>query len=376
MRVALVVPDLMPRSGGPARNVPALAEALGEQGIDVEVHAIGPTPAPRSPHVTYRPARGLSPHRLGRSPELMADLFASSAQLIHAHCLWMLPLGYASRAARSKRIPLIISPRGMLAPWSLRRSRLKKTLAARLVHPGAFRMAAAWHATSTQEAADIRALGHDQPVFIIPNGVDTEPDSHGAVAHYRERAPEMQHRRILLFYSRFHAKKRILELMADFASIAKRRSDWHLLVVGIPEQYSVPQLRAEAKRLGISDRTSVLDGLEAPKPYPVAELMALPTHDENFGQVVAEALAAGVPVITTSGTPWQGLDERGAGRCVGLERFAAELEALMGRSPAELKEMGDRGRQWARTTLDWRVIARQMADAYRRILEQGSERPR
>lgn len=375
MRVALVVPDLMPKSGGPARNVPALAEALGEQGIDVEVHAIGPTPPPRSPRVTYCAAQALPPYRLGRSPEMMANLFASSAQLIHAHCLWMLPLGYASRAARSKRVPLLISPRGMLAPWSLRRSRLKKALAARLVHPGAFRMAAGWHATSTQEAADIRSLGHDQPVFVIPNGVDTGAESDG-VAHYRERAPEMEGRRVLLFYSRFHAKKRILELMADFASIAKRRPDWHLLAVGIPEQYSVHQLRVEAKKLGISDRTSILDGLEAPKPYSVAEIMALPTHDENFGQVVAEALAAGVPVITTRGTPWQELDEREAGRCVELERFAAELDALMGRSPAELEQMGERGRQWARTNLDWRVIGGQMADAYRGILEQWPERPR
>jgi len=376
MRVALVVPDLMPRSGGPARNVPALAEALGDLGVDVEIHTIEPIPVPPGPHIAYRAARGLWPRRLGRSPELLTNLLASHADIIHAHCLWMLPLGYAARAARAKSVPLIISPRGMLAPWSLRRARLKKAVASCVVHPGAFQAAAAWHATSGQEASDIRARGHQQPVFVVPNGVEPEADPERAVSYYRDRVPEIQGRRVLLFYSRFHAKKRVLELMADFADIAKRRPGWHLLVVGIPEQYSVTQLRQEAERLGITERATVLDGLGAPKPYPVAELMVLPTHDENFGQVVAEALCAGRPVITTSGTPWQELNELRAGRCVSLPDFARELEAFMGQPVAELKEAGDRGRQWARETLDWRIIAAEMVDAYGQILRLWSERPK
>jgi len=376
MRVALVVPDLMAKSGGPARNVPALAEALGAGGIDVEVHTIGPTPVAREARVTYRAAQAQRPRRLGRSAELMANLRASSADVIHAHCLWMLPLGYAARAARERGVPLIISPRGMFAPWSLRRSRLRKALAARVVHPGAFRTAAGWHATSPQEARDIRALGYRQPVFVIPNGVETERGTDSARSYYRDRSPRIDGRRVLLFYSRFHAKKRVLELMAAFGEIAKRRREWYLLVVGIPEQYSVARLQAEAERLGISDRCGVLDGLQAPKPYAVAELLALPTHDENFGQVVAEALGAGLPVITTTGTPWQELNERGAGRCVDLADFPGELDALMGRSSEELRRAGERGREWARATLDWRTIGLQMAEAYSQILDRWPEESR
>jgi glycosyltransferase involved in cell wall biosynthesis len=370
MRAVLVVPDLMPKSGGPARNVPALAEALGGAGVDVEVHTIGATPSAREARVTYRAARGGMPSRLGRSPELMANLLASTADVIHAHCLWMLPLRYAARAAREQRVPLIISPRGMLAPWSLRHSRWKKALAARFIHPGAFQAAAAWHATSAQEAGDIRALGYGQPVFVIPNGVETESDPGPAVAYYRERASEISGRRVLLFYSRFHAKKRVRELMRDFAQISKRRGEWHLLVVGIPEQYSVAQLRSDAASLGIAGQTTVVDGLAAPKPYPVAELMALPTHDENFGQVVAEAMGAGVPVITTTNTPWAVLNERDAGRWVDLNGFTRELDDLMGRTTEELKEAGERGRQWVRTNLQWRTIGERMADAYGRTREQ------
>jgi glycosyltransferase involved in cell wall biosynthesis len=348
---------------------------LAGQGIDVEVHTIGAAPAAVSPRVVYRAAPGAVPRRLGRSPILRKSLLASSADLLHAHCLWMLPLRYAAAAARKKEVPLIISPRGMLAPWSLRRSRFKKALAARLVHPDAFRAAAAWHATSEQEADDIRALGHRQPIYVVPNGVRSDVDADGAVSYYRGQAPAIEGRRVLLFYSRFHEKKRVLELLADFAAIARARPEWHLLAVGIPEQYSLARLQAEARKLGLSERVTILDGLDAPKPYAVAELLALPTHDENFGQVVAEALCAGVPVITTTGTPWHAINALGAGRCVGLDEFRAELDALMAQPPSALREAGARGRSWARATLDWPAIGAQMATAYHEILGRWSVRP-
>ena len=82
-------------------------------------------------------------------------------------------------------------------------------------------MAAGWHATSIQEAADIRSLGHDQPVFVIPNGVDTGAESDGAVAHYRERAPEMEGRRVLLFDR--HGLKRVSPLRL---AVAKKITTW------------------------------------------------------------------------------------------------------------------------------------------------------
>src|SRR5262249_62006055 len=108
----------------------------------------------------------------------------------------------------------------------------------------------------------------------------------------------------------------------------------------------------------------------APKPYAVAELLALPTHDENFGQVVAEALRAGVPVITTRNAPWDILNERDAGRCVELAGFPEELDRLLGRTHGDLAAAGERGRQWARTALHWPSIGARMAEAYGQVLER------
>ena len=360
MRVALVTASLDPAQGGPSRNVPRLAEALRQAGVEAQVHA---------------PEAGTSglARRIGRSPELERRLLASGVNLIHAHGLWMMPLGYACRAAREGAVPLIISPRGMLAPWALRRSRWKKALAQRFLHPGAFERASGWHATSKKEADDIRRQGFRQPVCVAPNGIDPPTErSEDVRSTYERLAPEMAGRRVLLFYSRFHSKKRIAELIRDFALLAERRAAWHLLVVGIPGEYSVEQLRAHASACGVSGRVSIHDGRGLPPPYGVAELMALPTHDENFAQVVVESLVRGVPVLTTTGTPWEDLPVVGAGGWVDIERFTDELGQWMGKPTSELRIAGERGRSWALARFTWESVAAELVAFYRALIQAAA----
>jgi glycosyltransferase involved in cell wall biosynthesis len=374
----MVVPDLAPASGGPAQNVPRLAQALAGIGVQVELHwqrsSGDATAVSLAPAVAAREAAPARPRRLGRSPEMRRHLRESDADLIHAHCLWMLPLGYAAEAARARHLPLVISPRGMLAPWSLRRSPWKKRAARALLHRGAFDQAAGWHATSDQEAQDIRRLGTGAPVCTAPNGIEpSAPMEPAAREVYLERAPELRDRRVLLFYSRFHSKKRILELLRDFATLTATHPRWHLLAVGIPEEHSVERIRGEAARLGVSERVTVLDGRELPKPYGLAELYVLPSHDENFGRAVAEALAAGLPVVTTRGTPWSGVAAADAGAWVTLEDIPTALGGLMSRSPGALHAAGERGRDWVLAAFDWKSIAGAMATFYESLLRGGRQ---
>ena len=373
MRVALVTPDLRRASGGPAVSVIQLAEALAREGADVELHTAGEAPRPCAARLSILAAPSAWPRRLGRSPELRAGLLASTADVIHANGLWMLPLRHACQAAQRRSVPLVISPRGMLAPWALRRSPLRKRLAALVVHPGAFQAAAGWHATAEMEEQDIRAFGLAQPVCVAPNGIAAvEQDPEPVRLHYLDAAQALRGKRILLFYSRFHSKKRIRELLRDFAGLAPRHPGWHLLAVGIPEEYSVESLRAEARHLGIEHVTTILDGSRAPAPYALADLFILPTHSENFGQVVAEALAQGVPVLTTTSTPWGRLDAVGAGRCVALTDMPRTLGELMAVSRDRLREMGARGREWVLEEFDWGATARRLLDFYESLRSNGA----
>jgi glycosyltransferase involved in cell wall biosynthesis len=108
--------------------------------------------------------------------------------------------------------------------------------------------------------------------------------------------------------------------------------------------------------------------------YRTASLFVLPTHSENFGVAVAEALAAGCPVITTRGAPWSDLAEKRAGWWipVGVDPLRRALEEAMSKHPIDLAEMGARGRAWMERDFSWRQITEQMIESYRWIREGGA----
>jgi glycosyltransferase involved in cell wall biosynthesis len=252
----------------------------------------------------------------------------------------------------------------MMSGWAWNHRRLRKSFASRFIHPDAFRIAAGWHATSEAEAAEIRALGFTQPVCIAPNGVDAAlpADEAAAAQRWHQLVPSLTSRRVALFYSRLHAKKRVLELIDLW--LAKPRGDWVLLIVGIPEQYTINQLDAYLVRNGGTHQIIVQDGTHEPPPYAVSSLFLLPSHSENFGLVVAEALVRGVPVLTTDGAPWQALDTHGAGRCVSWKNYSTALDTLLLASPDTLSASGEQARAWATHAFSWTQTSTTLGEFY------------
>lgn len=371
MKIAQVVPSLLARHGGPSRSVRGLAGGLAQIGHSVDLLTTGPLEADTATVTAPLPtnlkihafARDF-PQFLARSSALGRHLTVSAYTVIHNHGLWLRPLHYAHLAARQSAVPLVISPRGMMSPWAWQHRRWKKRLASWLIHPGAFNAAAGWHATCEAEADDIRRLGFRQPICVAPNGI--EPPSTAAEADearaWSARVPELAGCRVALFYSRFHAKKRVIELIDLW--LEKTRGDWVLLIVGIPEAYSVDQLDAYILRNGGGGRILVRDGAGQPPPYAACDLFLLPSHSENFGLVVAEALVRGVPVLTTDGSPWQELETVGAGNCVPWANFGSAMDVLLTEPSETLTATGERGRRWACETFTWPKTALTLADFY------------
>ncbi len=367
LRLTQIVASLEARHGGPSRSVRGLSTAQAAAGHTVEllttaVGAVGEAVA--EGNLTVRTFAREWPAALAPSAPLRRHLRDSAPEIVHHHGLWLRPLHYAHEAARRTGVPLVISPRGMMSPWAWSHRRWKKALADHFIHPGALAGAAGWHATSAGEANDIRRLGFTQPVCLAPNGVAAVPeaDNAAAAAHWQERWPELRRRPAALFHSRFHVMKRPLELIDLWAACAPR--DWLLLLVGIPEQYSVPQLQAYVRRAGLQDRVAVFDGTDQLPPYAAATLFLLPSHTENFGLVVAEAMARSLPVLATETSPWQGLEAEGAGRCVPWYGFGAALTALLTEGPAVLQERGRRARAWALRDYSWKKSAGTLAAFY------------
>jgi glycosyltransferase involved in cell wall biosynthesis len=113
-----------------------------------------------------------------------------------------------------------------------------------------------------------------------------------------------------------------------------------------------------------------LEGSEKSAAYSTANLFVLPSHTENFSLVTAEALAAGVPVVTTQGTPWAELPERGCGWWVpvGAEGITMALREAMAMTDEMRREMGLRGKVLIGEKYTWPVIAKQMSEVYEWIL--------
>ena len=409
------VPSLDPAQGGPSRTVVALADALARQaGCQVGLVSQGRRGAATVASAEAAVARfvPLSAGRLALALGLpcgraLREACRSEApDLIHSHGLWHPANHWAARAARRWGVPLIVQPHGMLEPWALDQKAGKKRLALALFQRRDLESAAALVATAEMEYQNLRRLGWRQPVAVIPNGVRWAAGAEaeavvmeaaavkdglprvgpppGGLARRledgeRDQEPDQARERIVMFLSRIHPKKGVLELVRAWSQVAPlARAAWRLRLVGPDEGGHWAEVARQVDALGVGSSVEYLgpvDGARAAALYRAADLFVLPTFSENFGLVVAEALAAGVPVITTRGAPWADLETHGCGWWIetGVAPLVAALRAAMALSDAERAAMGARGRIYVRR-YDWDAIAAETLALYRWVVGQG-ERP-
>jgi glycosyltransferase involved in cell wall biosynthesis len=361
-----IVPSLEARHGGPSKSVLGLAMALAQGGAEVELLTTDPGDS------WQRCVGGLDirafhrdwPGSVCASAGLVSHLKAVTADVVHHHSIWLRTLHYAHRTARRIGATLVVSPRGMMDPWAWKHHARKKAFARALIHPGAFEAVDGWHATSDQEAGDLRTLGFRQPVCVAPNGVaePTAEETAASAAHWREIVPAWKERPVALFYSRFHKKKRLLELIDAWLEAGPR--DWLLLVVGIPEDYTPRMIDDYVLRSGNAGRVRAYDGAGRPAPYAIASLFILASHGENFGLSIAEALANGVPALVTDTTPWSGLNATGAGWCVPWSKFEEAIRSATSESQDSLRKRGSIGREWVLREFSWGKSARILSNFY------------
>lgn len=378
MKVLFTIAGLQPEHGGPSHSVPALAEALSRAGTAVEIFTqdYGPTWKPPLPPaaelVTTNFVDISSPlaRRLQWSPRfkqvLRARAQSSGAEIIHDTGLWLLTNHAAAQVARTAQLPLIISPRGMLTEWSLQFKGWKKKLAWQLYQQRDVRSAQVLHATSTAEAEGFRALGLPQPIAVIPNGVALLDSPKSNV-----QSPKSEIR-TLLFLSRIHPKKGLLDLVTAWGRI--RPSGWRMVIAGGDEGGHLQELKAEIGKLKLEkdfEFTGPVEGAAKWELYRNADLFVLPSHSENFGIVVAEALACGVPVIASQGTPWEDLVTHRCGWWpeIGSEPLAAALREALARTDEERREMGARGRELVQAKYGWPGMAAKMIEVYRWMIK-------
>jgi glycosyltransferase involved in cell wall biosynthesis len=267
----------------------------------------------------------------------------------------------------------------MLQEWSLGRSRMKKFVAWHLWERENLAAAQLFHATSEAEATSLRKIRLRQPIAIIPNGVDIpDPTTFPSRRILEQKHPQLVGRRWALFLSRIHPKKGVSELIAAWRDVERQFPGWHLILAGPDlDGYGVIA-RREVAALAINQRvtfTGMLAEREKEAALANAEIFVLPTHSENFGIAVAEALAYGMPVITTKNAPWPELESHRCGWWIDLEHTAIKrsIEDALRLSPDDLREMGRRGRVLMQEKFSWKRVAEQMKDSYQWLLGRADK---
>lgn len=376
-----VIASLDRAAAGPSYSVRRLAEGLAAQGV---ASAIMCTRSGSDMPVAGVPVRAFPQdgaglpvvRRFHASSRLRSELqrVVGEGAILHAHGLWTLPNLYPGWASWQSGRPYLVSPRGMLGPAALQFSRWQKQAVWHLAQKRVVQRATCLHATSRQECEEFRSLGLTNPVAIIPNGVDL-PEAAEVTAAKARRSPA---RRTLLHLGRIHPKKGIDRLVEAWSVLEPDFPDWDLRIVGPSEGGHAEALAVRAQALGLSRVTfeGSVFGPRKDAAYQEADLFVLPTLNENFGMVVAEALANGTPVICTQGAPWQGLDAEGAGWWIahGVEALAASLRVALSMSRPTLDGMGQQGRHWMARDFSWERVASEMAEVYGWCLGRG-ERP-
>ena len=364
-----VVPSIAEEASGPSYSVTRLCAELAAQRQEVTLAALD------WEHVVSPPAflktfpLGIGPRRLGRSPAmrrwLVSEAEKGAVDLIHNHSLWMMPNVYPGWASRRSGAPLIVSPRGALSEWAFASgSKIKKAFWPLLQKP-ALRATACFHATADSEYEDIRRMGFEQPIAIIPNGVDIP-------APKQANNSEM---RTLLFLGRIHPTKGVDSLLEAWRVVSPRFPEWQLRIAGPDNGGYLMRMQGLATKLKLArvEFSGPMYGEAKWQVYQGAELFVLPTHSENFGMTVAEALAAGTPTIVSKGAPWSGLVSEGAGWWMdhGLDALIACLEEALAQPREALAAMGEAGRDWMRRDFSWTEIAYKTSETYRWILRGG-----
>lgn len=355
MRVVHVTPYYAPESefGGPPATIHELCRALSASGIDV--HVVTTAAAESEEQVD-----GVAVTRVARRTRLgfgaaidsALDTQLAHADVCHVHTLFNWPAWRGAARAGLARVPIVVSPRGMLEPAALDHHGLRKRLSWQLMDRAVLRRAKVVIASSALESATLEARGIRS--VLLPNGVELPPRD-GERGQFRSAHGIPAGAPVVTFLGRLHPIKRLDLVAAAFLALAARRPDARLVIAG-PDESGLWAATKETLR-AIEARVHRVGSFDAAEKWRIladSDVLVLCSDSESYGRVAAEALAAGVPVVISKTCPWDVVEREGIGRWVpqSANEIAAALDGVLA-DAAEHQAMRERARRYARAHLAW-----------------------
>jgi glycosyltransferase involved in cell wall biosynthesis len=294
--------------------------------------------------------------------------------ILHDNGVWLLHNHRLAGLAERRGIPRVVSTRGMLEPWAISHKGLKKKIAWRLYQRRDLKVARCLVATGEVEARNLRLLRFGVPIATVPNGVEVPDDPPCDVDSESGKAARNGRRRTALFLGRIYPIKGLPMLIEAWARV--RPEGWRLHIAGPDEAGHQKQVERAVSVAGLGRSVSFtgpIDHHMKTAAFFDADLFVLPSYSESFGMAVAEALAHGVPVLTTTGAPWSMLREQGCGWWVDatVDGIAEGLRQATRLDSKVLRAMGMKGRALIAAEFGWKRVANLMLSTYEEVLKHG-----
>lgn len=354
LNIGIVTGSLSPAAGGLYESVRLPANRMAAQGHRVTVYgqidsqfAQSRTAWAVTDLKAYYP---VGPSRFGYSPAMKRDLLTSEHDLVHLHGLW----SYRSIATfewrKEKRRPTVVSPRGMLTNIALQESSIRKRIARLLYEERNLCRANVIHALNRAEAQEIRRIGYETPLAVIPNGIDVPLAS--SISRIASRHGDG--RKTLVFLGRLHPLKGVVQLLEGWrmacASAKALKTDWQLVVAGWDDGGHLDRFKAIAHDLGISQDVTFpgpVYGEQKIRLLRSCDAFILPSRNEGLPMSILEAWAYSIPTIMTAACNLE--DSFGHGAAIRVEPDSRSIGRVLADVLSDedvLSETGRRGRNY------------------------------
>jgi glycosyltransferase involved in cell wall biosynthesis len=386
MKLLTVIPSLGLTYGGTSKAVIELVEALGSQGVEVDVVTTTADGSTRLQvqtqiwhtkeyyRVQYFPYWGIQDYKV--SGTLSKWLFQNikGYDLVQTHAIFSIPNLPAYWACQRNQVPYIVVPHGMLEPWALSYKGWKKRFYYNLFEKSALQSASAIQALASSEAEQLKLLGLNLPTFVASNGVNRQdfeklPDPE----LFYQKFPQTRDKTLILFLGRIDPKKGLDLLAAAFRRVHEQFLNTHLIVAGPDNVGFLPVVQDYFTNAGCIDAvtfTGMLTDTIKCAALAAADLYVAPSYSEGFSMSVLEGMASGLPCVITKECNFPEAAAAKAAYVVDVDASAiAEAIIQCLEEPEKARAMGEHARQFILARYTWDKIATNLINTYSSIIK-------
>lgn len=370
MKIIHVINSMSTSHGGPTRTTLLTMQGTRSLGMDVEILTNQPAPGEEAvsddPSIHYLSPIGFQEKHLGYSKAIAEELAKiENADIYHIQGIWLYSGYITVRYARKQRCPYLITLHGTLYPEALAKSSFKKKTSLFLYQRRQLQQAACIHATCQEEMEHYRALGFTNPVAIVPCPMQCDDKAEPLYPKDVKR---------IGYLGRIHPRKRVERLIEIWSRL---NEPGELLIMGEGDSVYMDFLKKKVKRLGLKKVCfeGFVTGEKKNRLLASLTCLVVPSDFENFGIITPEALLQEIPVIATTGSPWQDLCIFQCGWWVNndVDTLTEAVQEALSLKEEELQAMGKRGRQLVLDKYSVDVVSRQMKQLYDWIAGQGNK---